>query len=186
MEKTLLCKTWKTKTLAALLAVAAAVLLPQLVHGLGLVSGLGSKLGEALLPMHISILLVGFFAGAWAGLVAGVFAPLVSFALTSAWGTPMPAAAMLPFMMIELGVYGLTAGLLARTRLPAVLSLAVAQIAGRAVRALAIAIGIYLFGAALPVSVIWTSILTGLPGLLLQWILVPLILFCTEKRSRRG
>ncbi len=180
MERTLVCKTRKTKAFAALLAVVSSVLLPQLFHGLGILSGLGSALGETFLPMHIAIFLVGFFAGAWAGLASGVLAPLVSFALTAAW-TPMPAAAMLPFMMIELGVYGLTTGLLAHTRLPAFLSLLLAQLAGRAVRALAIVLG-SLMGSALPVSVIWTSLLTGLPGLVLQWVLIPLIVFYAEKR----
>lgn len=180
VTKTLLCRSWKTKTAAAAIAVIASVALPQLFHLLGMLSGLGSALGEVFLPMHISIFLVGFFAGAWAGLCAGIISPAISFALTSAWGAAMPALPMLPYMMIELGVYGLVTGLFAQqfgSRLPSVVTLLIAQIAGRAVRAVALLIGVLGFGFGPDLSVIWNSLLVGLPGLCLQWILIPLLLF---------
>lgn len=182
--KNLVCRTWKTKTVAAVLAVIAAVALPQALHYLGAVTNLGTALGETFLPMHIAIFLVGFFAGGWAGLAAGLVSPAISFALTLAIGRPMPTAQMLPFMMIELAVYGLTAGLLARTKVPTVVSLLIAQIAGRGVRALALVIGIYLFSAPMNISVIWTSIVAGLPGLILQWLFVPLFVFYVEKKAK--
>ena len=183
--KPLLCKTWKTKTVAALLAVIAAVALPQVFHLLGMVSDLGTALGETFLPMHLAIFLVGYFAGPVAGLAAGLVSPAVSFGLTTAMGQPMPGLVMLPYMMIELGVYGLVTGLFARVEFPVVCSLLIAQVAGRAVRALTIVIGVYAFGSALPVATIWTSILAGLPGLILQWVLVPLIVFWVEKKAKK-
>ncbi len=192
MEKTkqnvFLCKTVRAKVAAAALAVLASVALPQIFHLLGMLSDMGSSLGETFLPMHLTIFLVGYFAGGAAGAAAGALSPLLSFALTSAAGEAMPALAMLPFMMIELCVYGLTTGLFTRFgkgRVPVIVSLLAAQIAGRAIRALAILIGVYAFGSPLPVSVIWTSLLAGLPGLSLQWILIPLILFWAEKKLRR-
>lgn len=189
MQKTLICKTWKTKTVAAVLAVIAAVTLPQLFHLMGMVSDLGSALGETFLPMHLAIFLVGYFAGPWAGLAAGIISPAVSFGLTTALGSPMPALPMLPYMMVELGVYGLTTGLFAqyltKVKLPAILTLLIAQIAGRAVRALALVIGVLGFGFGPKIAVIWSSLLVGLPGLILQWVLIPLILFWVEKRSER-
>ena len=187
-SKTLVCKTWKTKTIAALLAIIAAVALPQIFHALGAISDLGSTLGETFLPMHLAIFLVGYFAGPWAGLAAGLVSPAVSFGLTSAAGSAMPALAMLPYMIIELGVYGLVTGLFARyskVHIPAIATLLVAQIAGRAVRALAIVIGVYAFGSPMNVAVIWNSIVAGLPGLILQWVLIPLILFWVEKKKKR-
>lgn len=183
--KTLVCRTWKTKTFAAVLAVIAAVALPQAFHALGLITNMGTALGETFLPMHISIFLVGLFAGAWAGLCAGLLSPVISFALTTLLGEPMPALVILPFMVIELGVYGLTVGLLARAQMPTICKLLVAQVAGRAVRAFALVIGVYAFGATVPVSIIWNSLLAGLPGLILQWVLVPLIVFYVEKRAHR-
>ena len=191
MEKTkqnaLMCKTWKTKTLAAVLAVIASVALPQIFHLLGMVSNMGTSLGETFLPMHIAIFLVGYFAGPLAGLAAGFLSPVLSFALTTAVGTPMPTVVMLPYMVIELAVYGLVTGLFTRcpVKLPAIVSLLAAQVAGRAVRALAIVIGVYAFGSPLNVAVIWNSIAAGLPGLILQWVLIPLILFWVEKRAKK-
>ena len=186
MEKTkkLICNTWKTKTVAAVLAVIAAVALPQLFHLVGMISGTNTAPGETFLPMHFAIFLVGYFAGPLAGFLAGAVSPALSFALTSAAGNPMPGVAMLPYMIIELAIYGLTTGLFARfckVKMPLIVSLLAAQVAGRAVRALCIVIGFYAFGSPINPAVIWTSITAGLPGLVLQWILIPLIVFRVEK-----
>ena len=183
--KSFVCRTWKSKTVASVLAVVAAVALPQLFHLLGMVTNMGTSLGETFLPMHIAIFLVAFFAGPWAGLAAGALSPAVSFGLTTLMGSPMPALVMLPFMIIELAVYGLATGLLAKTKLPSIVTLLLAQIMGRAVRALAIVIGVYAFGSPMNVAVIWNSVLAGLPGLILQWIIVPLLVYYVEKKAHR-
>ena len=185
-KSALVCTTWKTKTLAAALAVIAAVALPQLFHLLGHVSDLGSRLGETFLPMHLAIFLVGYFAGPWAGLAAGALSPAVSFGLTSIWNDPMPAAAMLPYMMIELAVYGLATGLFSRyfAKLPTLVTLFLAQVAGRAVRALALVIGVYGFGSPVNIATIWMSLLPGLPGLILQWVIVPLAVYWVAERAK--
>lgn len=172
----------KVQTLATVGALAAAVALPQVFHAVGAVSGLGTALGETFLPMHLPILLVGLTAGPAAGAISGVLAPLVSFALSG-----MPTAAMLPFMMIELLCYGLFAGLMRTARIPSLGKVVLAQIGGRAVRAAAILIAFYGLGStAIPVVIIWRSIATGLPGLLLQWALLPLLLYWIENRSHKA
>lgn len=168
-----------TQALAAVTATVAAVVLPQIFHLLGAMSGLGTALGETFLPMHLPILLVGLLAGPYAGAVAGVLSPLASFALTG-----MPTSAMLPFMMIELCVYGLTSGLLRDVRFPTVGKVLCAQVAGRAVRAVAILLAVYAFGShAVPVAVIWKSISAGIFGLALQWALLPLLMYRIEHRE---
>lgn len=172
----------KVQTLATVGALAAAVALPQVFHAVGAVSGLGTALGETFLPMHLPILLVGLTAGPAAGAISGVLAPLVSFALSG-----MPTAAMLPFMMIELLCYGLFAGLMRTARIPSLGKVVLAQIGGRAVRAAAILIAFYGLGStAIPVAIIWRSIATRLPGLLLQWALLPLLLYWIENRSHKA
>lgn len=183
-KRAYVCTNWRTKTIAAILATIAAVALPQIFHGLGALSGLGSKLGEAFLPMHLAIFLVGYFAGPWAGLAAGALSPALSFGLTSAWNAAMPALPMLPYMMIELAVYGLATGLFSGYfgKLPTIVSLLFAQILGRGVRALAIVAGAYAFGSPVGVSVIWTSLVSGLFGLVLQWVLIPLLVSWVERR----
>ena len=169
----------KVQTLATILAIVAAVALPQAFHVLGRISGLGTALGETFLPMHLPILLVGLLAGPYAGAIAGLMGPLLSFALTG-----MPTQAMLPFMMIELCVYGLACGLLRNVKLPTIVKVIIAQVAGRAVRAIAIVISFYGFGSSIRPAVIWNSIGAGIFGLVLQWALLPLIIYRVENLKK--
>lgn len=172
--------TFKVQALATAAAVVGAVAVPQLFHMLGAVSGLGTSLGEIFLPMHLPILLVGLLAGPYAGALAGLLGPLVSFAMSG-----MPKATMLPFMMLELCVYGLTAGLLRTVKLPTIVKVLLAQVAGRTVRAVAILIAVYGLGnQAVAVASIWKSIVVGLFGLCLQWAFLPLIVYRVEHAKR--
>lgn len=169
----------KKQTLAALLAIVAAVAVPQIFHVIGRISGLGTALGETFLPMHLPILIVGLIAGPYAGAIAGLFGPLVSFALTG-----MPGSMMLPFMMIELCSYGLFSGLLCNVKIPCILKVLISQVGGRLVRAVAILISVYALGNDnLSVAVIWNSILTGLFGIVLQLSLIPLIMYCINNTN---
>ena len=164
-----------TKTAATLLAIVAAVVLPQLFHVIGAVSGQGTMLGVAFLPMHLPIIFVGLIAGP-AGAIAGAAAPLVSFLLSG-----MPMLAMLPLMMVELCAYGLVAGLLRGIKLPSLAKVVIAQLAGRVVLTAATAIAVFAFGSSKAIAATWTSDLAaGLPGLALQWALIPLAAYWTE------
>lgn len=170
----------KVQTIATLAAIVGAVAVPQVFHLLGAALGLGSSLGEAFLPMHLPIILVGLLAGPYTGAIAGLLGPLASFALSG-----MPGIVMLPFMMIELCGYGLAAGLLRNTKLPTFGKVVIAQIAGRAVRAVAILAAVYLLGnESVRVASIWTSIATGLFGIALQWALLPLIVYRVENLKK--
>lgn len=170
----------KTQTMAAAAAIIAAVALPQFFHVMGALSGLGTGLGEAFLPMHLPIILAGLLAGPYAGAVSGLLAPLASFAFSG-----MPTSAMLPFMMIELCVYGLSAGLLKNVKIPVIAKVVITQIAGRAIRAAAILVSVYAFGNEnVRVAAIWMSIVTGLFGLVLQWTLIPLAVYRLEDMKR--
>ncbi len=170
----------KVKTVATLVSVVCAVVIPQIFHILGATSGLGTSLGEIFLPMHLPVILVGLFAGPAAGAVSGALSPLASFALTG-----MPYITNLPFMMLELCAYGLFAGLMAGVKMPSVAKVLVAQLAGRIVRIAALAIAFYVFDATkiAPVSVIY-SLKTGLFGLALQWTMIPLTLFYIESLAK--
>ena len=170
----------KVQTLAALAAIIGAVAVPQVFHVLGAASGLGTSLGEAFLPMHLPIILVGLLAGPYAGAIAGLLGPLASFALSG-----MPGAVMLPFMMIELCGYGLSAGLLRNANIPTFGKVIISQISGRAARAIAILAAVYLLGnESVNVTSIWTSITAGLFGIALQWALLPLIVYRVEDMKK--
>lgn len=164
-------KTITAKAMTIFAAVAGAVALPQIFHLIGAVSGTGAAVGAALLPMHIPVLLAGFLAGPVVGALAGVISPLLSFLISG-----MPSAAILSFMIIELGVYGLIAGLLAKSKLIGFVKLLIAQVAGRAARAGAVLASIYFLGntALTPMAAV-EFITAGLFGILLQWALIPML-----------
>ncbi len=134
-------------------------------------------MGEMLLPMHLPILVVGLLVGPWAGCAAGLLSPLVSFALSG-----MPGIPMLPLMVLELGAYGLVAGLVRSAKCPVLLKVIAAQIVGRLVRGFALcAVSAMLPGVAL--VILWNTTLAGLPGLVCQWALIPLIIMMLDRKA---
>ena len=160
------------KALVSLGIVALAVALPQFAH---LVAGAAA--GVAWLPMYLPVLLGGCLMGPVWGAVIGMASPLVSYLLTSAMGSPMPAAARLPFMMLELAIFAAVSGAFSHKIeqntwyvIPAVL---LAMLAGRGAFLLAVALtqGSTPFTTAM----IWGQIKTGINGLVLQTIAVPLM-----------
>ena len=162
-----------SKSLVTFAAVCAAVALPQVFHWLGLASGLGNGLGAAFLPMHIPVFIAAFMAGPAVGLAAGVLSPLVSFGISG-----MPTGALLPFMVIELAGYGLIAGFLYKSKTPVFVNLIIAQLAGRVLRAGAVLVSVYaLESGVISVQSIWNTITAGLPGILLQMALIPLLMY---------
>lgn len=173
----------KATLIGAVISAAMAVALPQLLHMFGMVTGLGPMPGETFLPMHLPVMLCGFFAGPAAGLISGAASPAISAALTG-----MPAPAMLPFMTIELAVYGLSAGLIKNTlgtdRLMMLKVLAV-QASGRAVRAIAILLAFYVLGLKMIApAVIWNSIIAGLPGIAIQLIVIPAAVYAVNRAGK--
>ena len=180
-SKTLSRSTVSGRLLIAAGAVVGSVVLPQLVHMVGAFSGLGSALGEAFLPMHFFVILAGLLAGPVAGVLAGGLAPVLSYVLSG-----MPSEAMLPFIMIELLGYGLIAGLLAEHKMNNFAKLVLVQVGGRALRSAAVLFAVYFLHAqTLPVASIWNSLRIGLPGILLQWCVLPLLLYRIDRMENR-
>ena len=170
MTTALTKKSTSYRVLTIISAIVCSVILPQIFHAIGIVSGTGNAVGAALLPMHIPVILAGFIGGPVAGAIAGILSPIVSFGISA-----MPAAAILPFMTIELGVYGLTAGLISDVKLNSFTKLIAVQLAGRAARALAVIASIYIIGnSALTIASIGEFITSGLFGIILQWAFIPL------------
>ena len=167
----------RVQVAAGALAVAAAVVLPQIVHWAGALMGVGTGLAEMLLPMHLPVLLVGLLAGPWAGCGAGLLGPLVSFALSG-----MPGLPMLPFMVIELGAYGLVAGASRNVKCPMLFKILAAQVVGRGARLVALCtLSGMLPGAA--AAILWNSVIAGLPGLVCQWTLIPLVILALNRKA---
>lgn len=155
------------------LYLALAVILPIGFHALGVA-------GRIFLPMHLPILLAGFLAGPWSGVVAGLLAPLLSHLLTG-----MPPTYAVPLMSLELPIYGLVAGVLYnRLHLNIYLALILSMILGR----IMFGLGLFVLGRFmdLPYSAAQFfstggAIVTGLPGIAVQLIIIPLVVAAVRR-----
>ena len=156
--------TSKDITLTALF-ITLGVTIPIVFHQMALA-------GRIFSPMHIPVFLAGIFVGPVSGLIVGLVCPGMSFLLT---GMPPPYA--VPLMSLELPVYGISIGILIRVIKFPVVSVLLAMILGR----LAFAVGLFIFGLFLslpygPKEFIKVSVITGLPGIVIQLILIPLLI----------
>ena len=158
------------KSLVSLGIIALAVALPQIVHALAGASG-----GVEWLPMYLPVLLGGCLLGTVWGLGVGILSPVVSFLITFAAGSAMPALARLPFMVAELAVFAAVSGLFSKKiaqngwlAFPAVL---LAQVAGRT--AFMLLVLIFQTVSPLTPALVWSQIQAGLLGMVLQAVLVP-------------
>ena len=181
MEKTLTKKSRiiTEKIIYIAITVVFAVALPQLIHIIGRLTGTNTALGQILLPMHIPVLILGFCAGPWAGLAAGILAPVASHLLTA-----MPASALLPYIAAETAAYGLFAGLLKNVKLHPIAKIVSVQILGRLVRILAaLLLSAVMSNNTIAFSAAIAGMLSCIPGIILQIILIPYIVRIIE-RSR--
>ena len=138
------------------------------------------QVGSMLCPMHFPVLLCGFFCGGGMGLLVGFIAPLLRSVL---FGMP-PMFPVAISMAFELAAYGLVAGVLYRI-LPKKKSsvygaLITAMILGRVVwgMAMMVCLGAENFGVA---AFLAGAVTTALPGIVLQLLLIPVIVFMIEK-----
>lgn len=163
-------RTVSAKMLVSAGMIALAVLLPQLVH-----ATLGAKGGAQWLPMYLPIIIGGCLLGFKWGLCIGVLSPIASFALTAVFGEPMPAAARLPYIMVELAVFAAVSGAfskkIAADRFAAFPAVLVAAVSGRIVFLTLAA----LFQSVSPLSfsAAWAQVQAGLVGLVVQIALAP-------------
>lgn len=158
--------------LAAML-VALGVLVPYVTgHAFG-------ATGKVLLPMHIPVFLTGFLCGPQYGALGGLITPVLSSVLT---GMPV-LFPMMPIMAGELFTYGLVSGLLYRkAKLPLYPSLIISMLCGRTtygiIFALIVAPGL---GA---VKAVIGAVSEGLPGIAIQLVLIPVIVYASKKYVR--
>ena len=145
--------------------------------------------GPTFLPMHIFVLVAGLLFGWRAGLAVGLLTPLTSYAVSG-----MPALTILPQIVVELSVYGLVAGILReRFNLRVLWALIGAMVAGRLALLLTVSI-IYLAGAVYsplgagksPLTVLWTVVSLGWPGILVQLVSIPLLMKLLERLASRN
>ena len=158
------------------LFLALAMILPFL-------TGQIPSIGNMLLPMHLPAFLCGLICGFPYGALVGFISPLLRYVL---FGMPpiFPTGIAMAF---ELLTYGLVSGLVysrfKHQNLKAVyLSLITAMLAGRIVWGLATWLLLGYSGKSFTLTMFITSgFVTGLPGIILQLILVPAIMIVLNK-----
>lgn len=170
----MILKQTKKLTLAAMF-FAIGLILPLFIAQI-------PTIGQMLLPMHIPVLLCGLIVGWEYGFAVGFFLPLVRSIL---FGMP----AMFPnavSMAFELATYGFVSGVVYRRvqhTLPMMFAtLLSAMVAGRLVWGAVRFILAGLTGSSFPFSAFLSgALLTAVPGILAQLILIPLIVNALTK-----
>lgn len=160
-------KKTKNLTYGALLIVLGVVT-PMIFHTFNMG-------GKIFLPMHIPVLIAGLLLDPLYALFVGVLTPILSSILTSM----PPLMPMLPIMVFELGTYGLVASLIKnKAKQNDIISLIGAMIAGRIVAGIVVYFMVSLFSVKLPAPHIFISsgIVTGLPGIAIQIVLIPVLM----------
>ncbi len=158
--------------------ISLAVLVPWVFHQFRLA-------GPTFLPMHIFVLMAGLIFGWRAGLIVGLFTPIISH-LTSG----MPVMSVLPQITVELVAYGSISGMLReKFNLRTIWSLIGAMIGGRLALLLAI-LTIYIItgesysplgGESSPFLALWSVIRQGWPGIIIQLVSIPSIVWMTGR-----
>lgn len=165
--------TTKRTTLSAVL-LSLGLILPFF-------TGQIQEIGNKLLPMHIPILICGFVCGWKYGVLVGFITPLLR-SLLFAMPTPINAICM----AFELATYGGISGLVYQkisvSKLKIYISLLTAMVSGRIVWGCA---SMIIYGIAQS-AFTWQMFLGGallnaIPGVILQLVLIPIIIFASEK-----
>ena len=154
------------------LLVALGILLPQAFHIFG-TSG-----GSMFLPIHIPVLMAGMLLGPYYGGIIGFLVPILSSLLTG-----MPPVPKVYFMLVELITYGIVIGVMIR-RSNVYISLLVAMISGRILYGCSLVVGVKILHLTAPFAnqaAFLGGIVTGIPGILLQFLILPALYKALKK-----
>lgn len=167
------------KLVLAAFFLALGLLLPLLVGHI-------VPMGWIFLPMHVPVLLCGFFCGGPWGLAVGFITPLLSSVITGMPGLYPDALAM----AFELAAYGLLSGLFYKLFPKKIgtiyASLLLAMIGGRIVWT---AVSFLLYGIMGTVftfdKVLSGAVIMVLPGIAIQIVLIPVLVMVLDKTRKK-
>lgn len=169
------------------LLLAVGIIIPRMFHLFGT-----AEAGKIFQPMHISVFIAGIYLGPLYGTIIGFMTPMLVSLIS---GMPM-----FPFnliMALELAAYGLFAGLfiylLKKSRIKWIgktvslyISLIISMIAGRIINAIVLYVMSELFKMKVPAPItVWGAAITGIPGIILQLLIVPVIILALYKEEDR-
>ncbi len=163
------------RLITAAMFLALALVLP-------FITGQLQQIGKALCPMHIPIILCGFFCGPVYAGVIGFAAPLLRFFM---FGMP-PIIPSGIAMCFELMTYGVIAGLLykflPKNKISIFVSLISSMVSGRIIWGIVMTIlnglGKCNFGFTAFIS---GAFLNAIPGIIVQLIVIPVLIISLEK-----
>ncbi|MDP3386454.1 MAG: ECF transporter S component [Eubacteriales bacterium] len=165
-------KTKSREIVLSGLFIALGLLVPMAFHAIG-------GTGPVFLPMHLPVLIGGFILSPVYALMVGILTPLLSSVLTG-----MPVLMPMAFiMMVELGIYGLAVSLLKEKGINNIITLITAMILGRISAGMMVAILVSFVGVrfAPPVTFLIGAVTTGIPGILIQLIFIPILISAVKK-----
>lgn len=168
------------KMVLAALFLALAYVMPFL-------TGQIPEVGAMLCPLHIPVLLCGFFCGWPWGIVVGLVAPLFR-SLTLGMPPLFPTAVCMAF---ELAAYGGIAGLmhkiLPRKKPFVYVSLLTAMIVGRLVWGASMLLCMGLSGERFTAAAFLAgALLNAIPGIIVQILLIPVLVMLLDRPSIRN
>lgn len=171
-----------TKTHSPARDLVLTALFLALAFVLPMITGHVPQIGNMLCPMHFPVLLAGFVLGGPWGLTLGFLAPLLRSVL---FGMP-PLYPIAIAMAFELATYGAVAGWMykkVRHTLPMMYAaLVTAMVAGRLVWGAVRFVLAGLTGSSFPFSAFLSgALLTAVPGIIAQLVLIPLVLTALQK-----
>jgi len=156
------------------LLISVGILLPILFHSVNL-------LGKIFLPMHIPVLIGGFFLSPLFAMIVGMVTPVISAVMT---GMPV-LFPMALIMFFELGTYGYVIAYLRKRGVSVIPSLLIGMVIGRIVAGLVVFVLSSFFGVKMNAFLfVKGAILTGIPGIAVQLIIIPLIVASLQRVLR--
>lgn len=174
IKKESILHTQKSKVIVGTLLLSGlGVALPRIFHVL-----VGSSAGATFLPMHIAVLLASLIFGGLSGSIVAGISVLCSFLLTG-----MPSVARLPYMAIELVIYAALLGLLNK-KYNSYISLILTIVLGRVLYAGVLFISSEVFMLNLYGTQVLESVKLGMPGLVIQILLVPVVAKFIKERIK--
>ena len=138
--------------------------------------------GKMLCPMHIPVIICGFFCGPVYGLAVGLIAPLLRFAL---FGMPVIYPSGIG-MCVELATYGFVSGfmykILPKKKINIYVSLLSAMLSGRILWGLARGLMYGLGGSEFGMKAFLSgAFLDSIPGIIIQIVIIPIIVMMAKR-----
>ena len=146
------------------------IALPRIFHMLA-----GAGAGATFLPMHICVLIAALTFGAISSTIVAGSSVIFSYLLTG-----MPSLARLPYMLIELVIYGILLSVFNK-KFNSYISLVMTVVLGRILYAGVLFSAVNILGLSSYGISVMESVRMGIPGIILQLLFVPVLVKIMNK-----